>query len=95
MQLFFVLVLATAGALLHYVVSWLNGKLCIDLYTYLTHDKISTLKALSGIALSSIYFVAAGNFDGSSQSIALAILAGYSCDSALNKPGTGIQGLWK
>ena len=85
MQLIIVLTLVQAGALVHYVVSWANGKVTCSFEDYCLRSPKSTALALCGTFIATITFMASGSFDGSMQSVALAVLAGYTSDSALNK----------
>ena len=85
-DLFIVFILGCCGAYLHYFASLVNGKLSCDLSAYLLVDLASTFRALVGVFLSALVLVSTSIFDAdSTQSIAMAILAGYTSDSALNR----------
>jgi hypothetical protein len=85
--IFYAIPAVISGAILHYMVSWTNGKAPVSFMAYLLNDKKSTLHTLGGCIVAVVTIIASGSFDLSGQSIALAILAGYGVDSALNKPG--------
>jgi hypothetical protein len=77
---------ALAGGLAHWLKRWLRGECKCGIRDYLTGEWRSTLLSLvTSLGAATVMISEGQGLDGSPQTLALAFMAGYAADSALNK----------
>lgn len=77
---------AIAGSAAHWAKRWARGQTAAGPLAYLRGEFRHTLLSLGAAAGAVTAMIAQGQgLDGSPQALALAALAGYAADSALNK----------
>lgn len=85
MNLILFLGIGCFGMYLHWLKKWSRGEIESDLFGYIKTNPKHTIGAFVGMFIGVTTLVSLGQFDITSQNLALALLAGYGTDSMINK----------
>jgi len=84
LSLIIFLLIGMLGMLCHYVKRYLKEQTSVTLWYYIFFNKKSTVSAAISTVVAILGLISTQHIDFSTQSIALAFLAGYGSDSVMN-----------
>ncbi len=75
------------GLFLHWFKKWSRGEIAIGFIAYMITEKKHSIASVVALFSAIVTMYVGGDIELTKQSLALAFMAGYSIDSAINKSG--------